>query len=77
MLFRSPSSNLDREGDQALIQAINFLKSKGSSIILIAHQKHLVDIADQVLVLIEGQNKLFGPKNDVLAALQNQPSGKA
>lgn len=75
IILDEPSSNLDRDGDLALIKALGIMKSRGSTIILIAHQKHLVDIADQTLILVDGQNKLFGPKDEVMAALQNKPSG--
>jgi ABC-type protease/lipase transport system fused ATPase/permease subunit len=74
IILDEPSSNLDREGDHALIKALSILKSKGSSIILIAHQTHLIELADQVLVLIDGQNKMYGPKDEVIAALQGKPS---
>ena len=75
IILDEPSSSLDREGDLALIKALNILKSKGSTIIFIAHQKHLIEIADQVLVLVDGQNKMCGPKDEVMAALQGSHSG--
>ena len=75
IILDEPSSSLDREGDLALIKALNILKSKGSTIIFIAHQKHLIEIADQVLVLVDGQNKMCGPKGEVMAALQGSHSG--
>jgi ATP-binding cassette subfamily C exporter for protease/lipase len=69
IVLDEPTANLDREGDQALIETIKTMQSKGSTIIFIAHHRYLIELADHILVLVEGQTKLFGPKNEVIAKL--------
>ena len=72
IVLDEPSANLDREGDQALTKTIQTMQSQGSTIIFIAHQKHLIALADQLLVLIDGQAKLFGPRDEIMEKLKQK-----
>ncbi len=54
VVLDEPDSNLDREGDRALVETILRLKKSGAAVVLIAHRGNLVSIADEILVLQNG-----------------------
>jgi Fe-S cluster assembly ATP-binding protein len=43
-------------------------KTKGS-IIIISHQERILNIADKIVVVANGEIKQYGDKNDILPAL--------
>lgn len=80
VVLDEPNSSLDEAGDAALASAILQLKSRGTTFVIMTHRTSVLAVADKMLILHEGQNRAFGPKDDVLAALAkanaqaNQPS---
>ena len=38
--------------------------------VVVTHRRSMLELADKVLVLERGQQRVFGPKDDVLAQLQ-------
>jgi len=73
VLLDEPSSNLDASGDQALIDCVRRLKGLGSTVMVISHRPHTVNVADKVLVLDGGTAAMFGEREEVLARL-TQPT---
>ena len=69
VVLDEPNANLDAEGEQALLQALNELKTQGSTIILVTHKPSLVSNMDYLLVMREGRVELLGPRDEVLARL--------
>ncbi len=51
IVLDEPDANLDREGREALSNAIEKLKQKGSMIILISHQSSMLKLTDDVIML--------------------------
>ncbi|MBK9574350.1 MAG: type I secretion system permease/ATPase [Rhodoferax sp.] len=80
VVLDEPNSSLDEAGDAALASAIMQLKSRGTTFVIMTHRTSVLAVADKMLILHEGQNRAFGPKDEVLAALAkanaqaNQPS---
>jgi ATP-binding cassette subfamily C exporter for protease/lipase len=70
IVLDEPNANLDDAGEVALTQAVLKLKQQGKTVFVISHRGGIVGIADRVLVLVQGQIKLLGPRAEVLAALQ-------
>ena len=70
IVLDEPNSNLDDVGEQALVQAINDLRQRGKTIILITHRTSVISITTKLLLLRDGVAEMFGPTNQVLAALQ-------
>jgi ATP-binding cassette, subfamily C, bacterial exporter for protease/lipase len=71
IVMDEPNANLDEVGESALVHAINFLKSQGSSIIITTHRPRLVGAADNLLVLRNGTQVGFGPAEDMINAVRN------
>jgi ATP-binding cassette subfamily C protein len=73
VVLDEPSSNLDSEGEEALTAAILSVRSRGGIIIVIAHRASALAAIDQVLVLQQGRQQAFGPKDEVLRAALRPP----
>jgi ATP-binding cassette subfamily C protein len=66
VVLDEPNSNLDRDGETALHQALLDLKARGAIVVLIAHRPAMLATCDKVLVLANGQQQAFGPRDEVL-----------
>ncbi|MCP5201411.1 MAG: type I secretion system permease/ATPase [Gammaproteobacteria bacterium] len=66
VVLDEPSSNLDVEGEQALIQAIAALKARGTTVVLVTHRPNVLLHATKVLVLQRGEITHFGAADEVL-----------
>jgi PrtD family type I secretion system ABC transporter len=71
IVMDEPNANLDEVGESALVQAVSFLKSQGSSIVMTTHRPRLVGVVDSLLVLRNGQQVGFGPAEDMINAVRN------
>ena len=72
LVLDEPNSNLDDVGEFALLQAINDLRQRGKTIVLITHRTSIIGATSKLLMLRDGALAMFGPTKDVLAALQEQ-----
>jgi ATP-binding cassette, subfamily C, bacterial EexD len=69
IVLDEPNSNLDDQGETALIQAINALKAQRRTVVIITHRTSILKATDQILVLRDGQAHLLGPRDQVLGQL--------
>lgn len=67
IVLDEPNSNLDGEGEDALLRALAALKQEGATVILITHRPSLLASIDKVLVLREGTVEHFGARAEVIA----------
>ncbi|WP_151636900.1 type I secretion system permease/ATPase [Noviherbaspirillum aerium] len=72
IVLDEPNSNLDDVGEQALVNAVMDLRRRGKTIVLITHRTSVIGVTNKLLLLRDGVAQMFGPTNDVLAALQQQ-----
>lgn len=70
VVLDEPNSNLDEQGELALARAIQRLKAKQTTVIVITHRNNVLANVDKLLVLKEGQLSVYGPRDQVLAHLQ-------
>jgi ATP-binding cassette, subfamily C, type I secretion system permease/ATPase len=66
IVLDEPNSNLDTEGDEALIRAVRSARARGAVVIVVAHRPIGIEAVDQLLVLKDGRQQAFGPKDAVL-----------
>lgn len=72
VVLDEPASNLDDAGEAALVRAMRDLRSRGRTVFLIAHQRHLLAAVDRMLVLERGRiTRLV----DVSQSTTLQPAG--
>lgn len=69
VVLDEPNSNLDDAGESALVAAIDALRKHGSTVILVTHRPNVLAVVDKLLVMQEGTQKIFGPRDQVLKAL--------
>jgi ATP-binding cassette subfamily C exporter for protease/lipase len=72
VVLDEPNANLDDEGEVALQRAVLRLKELGKTVVLISHRPGILNVADRLLVLKQGEVQIGGPKDSVIAALQKQ-----
>lgn len=70
VVLDEPNSSLDEAGDAALTQAIASLKQMGTTFVVMTHRTSVLGVADKMLLLREGTQQAFGPRDEVLAAMQ-------
>ena len=70
IILDEPNSNLDQEGDTALLNTLVTLKRQGRTVIVITHRSNVLNQVDRILLLLEGQIALYGPREQALAALR-------
>jgi ABC-type protease/lipase transport system fused ATPase/permease subunit len=64
-----PNSNLDSVSEEALLKALDEVKSKGATIVVITHRPSVLHAADKMLLMRDGQVELFGSRAQVMAQL--------
>lgn len=69
VVLDEPNSHLDADGELALVQAIEAMRARGSTIFVVAHRAGVINVADKIVVLQEGRIVDFGPRPAVLAKL--------
>ena len=67
VVLDEPNSNLDDQGEAALVQAVAALKAAGRTVLIITHRPSILSGVDKILVLREGQVQAFGPRDQVMA----------
>ncbi|MET1115335.1 MAG: type I secretion system permease/ATPase [Comamonas sp.] len=70
VVLDEPNSSLDDEGDAALSQAIKQASARGTTVVVITHRTSVLNVTNKLLVLRDGQQQAFGPRDEVLAALK-------
>lgn len=66
LVLDEPNSNLDGEGEHALLQLVAAVKSRGTTVIMIAHRPSILTCVDKILVLANGTLADFGPVDRVM-----------
>jgi ATP-binding cassette subfamily C protein len=69
VVLDEPNANLDTDGEAALHQAIVELKARGAIVVLITHRPMTLSACDRLLVLADGIQQGFGPREEILRRL--------
>ncbi len=70
IVLDEPNSNLDEEGDKALLSAILTMKEKRSTVVLITHKLSVLRVVDKIAVLAQGALSMYGERDEILNALK-------
>ena len=70
VVLDEPNSNLDEEGERALMQALKSLKASGSTVFMVSHRQNAIPISDHMLILRNGAVERQGPTPKVVAEIQ-------
>lgn len=66
VVLDEPNANLDADGDAALASAVQGLKARKATTIIVAHRPSAIAFVDKLLMLSEGETRAFGPRDEVL-----------
>ncbi len=70
LVLDEPNSNLDQEGEAALMQAILGAAARGAAVVVIAHRAGVLARVDRLLVMRDGVVQQEGPREEVLAKMR-------
>jgi ATP-binding cassette subfamily C exporter for protease/lipase len=70
VVLDEPNANLDTASERIFYQAIARMKQQGTTFVIISHLQHILNIADFMLVMFQGQMIRYGKPHDVLASFQ-------
>jgi ABC-type protease/lipase transport system fused ATPase/permease subunit len=75
VVLDEPNSNLDSEGENALINVIKNAKKEKITTIIISHRPMILNSVDKILVLYEGRAKIFDEAKNVIKQLSTEVNG--
>ncbi|WP_420478006.1 type I secretion system permease/ATPase, partial [Brevundimonas sp. FT23028] len=70
LVLDEPNSNLDQEGEAALMQAILGAAARGAAVVIIAHRAGVLARVDRLLMMRDGMVQLEGPREEVLEKMR-------
>ena len=73
IVLDEPNSNLDEQGERALADTIRDLHARAKTSVLITHRLSAVSVVNKIMVLSDGTIKAFGPRDEIVSALQGKP----
>ncbi|MBF0286019.1 MAG: type I secretion system permease/ATPase, partial [Magnetococcales bacterium] len=74
LILDEPNSNLDATGEQALHQMIAAAKKRRVTVIIISHRMGVLSLSDKIMMLSEGQIKMFCSREEALERLNGKPA---
>ncbi|MDO9103989.1 MAG: type I secretion system permease/ATPase [Methylovulum sp.] len=72
VVLDEPNSNLDDQGEQALALSLSRIKQRGCTVIVITHRVGILGLVDRIMVLNEGLLVMDGPRDEILAKLNQR-----
>lgn len=74
-LLDEPTASLDTTTEAALLKVLRE-KGKGRTVVVVTHKPTLLPMFDRLIVVVQGQIAIDGPRDAVLARLQQAPRPK-
>ncbi|MCF8706516.1 type I secretion system permease/ATPase [Rhizorhapis sp. SPR117] len=69
LVLDEPNSNLDPDGEAALMVAVEAVRARGGIVLLVAHRRSILSSVNLILHLSGGRAKAIGPREKLLADL--------
>lgn len=70
LVLDEPNSNLDQEGEAALMQAVMNAAARGAAVVIVAHRAGVLARVDRLVVMREGAIQMDGPREEVLEKMR-------
>lgn len=77
IVLDEPNSNLDAPGEAALTAAVLAARQRGAIVVVVAHRASAISSVNKLLMLQDGKQVLFGPRDEVLRKIGGTASGRA
>ena len=70
LVLDEPNSNLDQEGEAALMQAILGAATRGAAVVIVAHRAGVLARVDRLMMMRDGVVQMEGPREEVLERMR-------
>jgi PrtD family type I secretion system ABC transporter len=70
VVLDEPNSNLDSEGEAALIEAMRQLKQDGVTVVVVTHRPALLAVADKIMLLRDGAIEKLGTLAEIFGPMR-------
>ena len=70
VVLDEPNSNLDEEGERALVKSVQFMKQENRTVVLVTHRPQILAHVDNLLVMGLGRQVAYGPRDEVIANMR-------
>ncbi|MCV6574498.1 MAG: type I secretion system permease/ATPase [Cohaesibacter sp.] len=77
VVLDEPNSNLDNEGEAALVEAMIAMRNQGATVLAITHRTSFLKSVDKILVLSDGVMSMYGDAPSVIQRLSELSKNKA
>jgi ATP-binding cassette subfamily C exporter for protease/lipase len=74
VVLDEPSANLDDVGEAALLQALQWLRHRGATVVMVTHEKRLLSVTDRVVILNQGRVHFAGSMEELLGTAEDDPA---
>lgn len=71
IVLDEPNASLDFDGEESLRLAIEEMRQRGSTIVIIAQRLRILNMSDKVLVLDKGKKSAFGNRREIAGRIRN------
>ncbi len=69
VVLDEPNSNLDGMGEVALQNALDALRARERTVVIVSHLPNILRRVDKVLVVQDGTSSRFGPRDEVMRTM--------
>lgn len=76
LILDEPNSNLDQDGEAALMVAVTEACRRGAAVVIVAHRAGVLARVDRLVVMRDGVIQMEGPREDILARMRGAPAGR-
>ncbi|MGA9796340.1 MAG: type I secretion system permease/ATPase [Rhizomicrobium sp.] len=73
VILDEPNSNLDTEGEEALLATLAELKRRKATVVIVAHRPSIIAHVDKILALRNGAVEVFGPRTEIMQRYAQRP----
>lgn len=73
VVLDEPNSNMDGDGERALMHTLRVLKEMRVTVVIVAHRPSVLTTVDKVLMLRGGMMDILGPRDEVMQRVMQGP----
>ncbi len=74
LVLDEPNSNLDEQGEIALLKTVEELKRSETTIVIITHRPSILKATNKILVMNSGKVEKYGDSDEILGSISRQNS---
>ncbi|MCT7508558.1 type I secretion system permease/ATPase [Aliarcobacter cryaerophilus] len=72
VVLDEPNSNLDDQGELALLKTVEELKQSGTTVVIITHRPNILKVTNKILIMNSGKIERYASTEEILGAVAKQ-----